>query len=155
VVEYLHATEGRRPKTLFATHYHELTDLENELARVRNFNVAVLEQGGEITFLYQIVKGSTDHSYGIYAGKVAGLPKLVLERAKTILHQLEFGHAPAAKGVPGDRKVKLEAPDGMVQLTLFDGLDHPVLETLRALDVNALTPLQALQILEDLSRKAK
>ena len=155
VVEYLHATEGRRPKTLFATHYHELTDLENELARVRNFNVAVLEQGGEITFLYQIVKGSTDHSYGIYAGKVAGLPKLVLERAKTILHQLEFGHAPAAKGVPGDRKVKLEAPDGMVQLTLFDGLDHPVLETLRALDVNALTPLQALQLLEDLSRKAK
>jgi DNA mismatch repair protein MutS len=155
VVEYLHATEGRRPKTLFATHYHELTDLENELARVRNFNVAVLEQGGEITFLYQIVKGSTDHSYGIYAGKVAGLPKPVIERAKTILHQLEFGHAPAAKGVPGDRKVKIEADDGMVQLTLFDGLDHPVLETLRALDVNALTPLQALQLLEELSRKAK
>jgi len=155
VVEYLHATEGRRPKTLFATHYHELTDLENELARVRNFNVAVLEQGGEITFLYQIVKGSTDHSYGIYAGKVAGLPKPVIERAKTILHQLEFGHAPAAKGVPGDRKVKVESDDGMVQLTLFDGLDHPVLETLRALDVNALTPLQALQLLEELSKKAK
>ncbi|MFP4579922.1 MAG: DNA mismatch repair protein MutS [Candidatus Sumerlaeia bacterium] len=155
VVEYLHSTEGRRPKTLFATHYHELTDLENELHRVRNYNVAVLEKGGDITFLYQIVKGSTDHSYGIYAGKVAGLPPSVIERAQSILHQLEFGHSPKAGGPPPDRKVKVEADDGMVQLSLFDGLDHPVLERLRNMNTDHITPMEALEILGRLVKDAR
>ncbi|NQU43451.1 DNA mismatch repair protein MutS, partial [bacterium] len=155
VVEYLHATEGRRPKTLFATHYHELSDLEDELSRVWNFNTAVLEQGGDITFLFQIVAGGADHSYGIYAGKVAGLPRSVIDRAQTILHQLEFGRAPQSATPPPDRKVKLEAEDGMVQLSLFDGLDHPALQRLRELDPNHLSPMQALELLTELAKQAK
>ncbi len=155
VVEYLHWAEGRRPKTLFATHYHELTELEDSLTRVRNWNVSVLEQGGEITFLYRIEKGSTDHSYGIYAGKVAGLPGDVIERAKSILHQLEFGQSPTGKTPAPDKKVKVDDDDGMIQLNLFEGLSHPVLDRLKELDVNSLTPLEALTLLNDLSRQAK
>ena len=154
VVEYLHATKGRRPKTLFATHYHELTDLEETFDRVENHNVAVLEQGGEITFLYKIVPGSTDHSYGIYAGKVAGLPRSVIDRAQAILHQLEFGRSPRADTPPPDKKVRVEADDGMMQLSLFDGLTHPVVERLRGLDPDELTPLEALGILSELTKEA-
>ncbi|HUT24794.1 MAG TPA: DNA mismatch repair protein MutS, partial [Sumerlaeia bacterium] len=156
VVEYLHSTEGRRPKTLFATHYHELTELEERLERVTNLNVSVLEEGGEITFLYRIVPGSTDHSYGIYAGKVAGLPRLVIDRAQTILHDLEFGRSPAhAAAPPPDRRVRVKADEGMIQLSLFDGIDHPVLERLRGIDANALTPLEALRILGELADEAR
>jgi DNA mismatch repair protein MutS len=155
VVEYLHGTEGRRPKTLFATHYHELTDLEQSLSRVKNFNVAVLEKNEEITFLYKIVPGSTDHSYGIYAAKLAGVPATAIDRAKTILFQLECGQHPNAAQTTPDRRDKVEAEDGMVQLSLFDGLTHPVLERLRQLDANTLTPLQALEILSDLIEQAK
>jgi DNA mismatch repair protein MutS len=155
IVECLHDREGRRPKTLFATHYHELTDLEKELHRVRNYNVAVLENGGEITFLYQILRGSADHSYGIYAGKVAGLPASVIERAQAILHQLEFGHSPKKGGPAPDRKVKVKADDGMIQLSLFDGLEHPVLERLRGMNINHLTPMRALEVLGDLIRIAQ
>jgi len=155
LVEYLHSTEGRRPKTLFATHYHELTDLETECRRVANFNVAVLEKEDEITFLYKIVSGSTDHSYGIYAAKVAGLPRPVIERAREILFQLECGHAPEARTPSPDRRERLDAESGMVQLSLFDGFTHPVLERLRQLDVNKITPLQALQILGELAEEAK
>ncbi|MBN1867602.1 DNA mismatch repair protein MutS [Candidatus Sumerlaeota bacterium] len=156
VVEHLHSTEGRRPKTLFATHYHELTDLEERLDRVANYNVAVLEEGGEIAFLYRIVRGGTDHSYGIYAGKVAGLPRAVIDRAQTILHQLEFGHAPQTRGGPvADRRVGVSSEDGMVQLSLFDGITHPVVERLRALDVESITPVQALQILSELAEKSR
>jgi DNA mismatch repair protein MutS len=156
VAEYLHNAPGRCPRTLFATHYHELTDLENTLDRVRNYNVAVLEQGGEITFLYKIIPGSTDHSYGIYAGKVAGLPHEVIDRAQAILHQLEFGHAPQGKEPAPDRRVKVASDTGsMVQLSLFDGPNHPVLDRLRRLDVNHLTPVQAMQLLEELTREAQ
>ncbi|HBF35195.1 TPA: DNA mismatch repair protein MutS, partial [Candidatus Sumerlaeota bacterium] len=114
-----------------------------------------------ITFLYKIIAGSADHSYGIYAGKIAGLPLPVIDRAKEILNQLEFGSnasglPPATKSLPADRHVKLK-PDanGMVQLSLFDGLDHPALEALRSTDINSLTPVQALQKLEELVNKAR
>ena len=116
---------------------------------------AVLEQGGEITFLFKIVPGSTDHSYGIYAGKVAGLPRSVIERAQAILHQLEFGRTPQADTPPPDKRVKVQADDGMLQLSLFDGLTHPVIERLRGLETDRLTPLEALRLLSEIADEVK
>ncbi|MCH8859454.1 MAG: DNA mismatch repair protein MutS, partial [Proteobacteria bacterium] len=98
VIEYLHNRKNCRPKTLFATHYHELTDLENTLERVRNANVAVLEENDEVVFLYKIVAGPTDRSYGIYAAQVAGVPEKAVARAKEILFQLECGETVRARG---------------------------------------------------------
>jgi len=157
VVEYLHNTAGRRPKTLFATHYHELAGLEGPLPRVRNYNVAVHEEEERVAFLYRILRGHTDHSYGIYAAQVAGLPRAAVQRARRILADLEKGNAIHVQtGSGADRKdapVRLE--EKTVQLTFFDLQDHPVLEKLRELEINSLTPLQALSLLAELKQGAK
>ncbi|MCX7019511.1 MAG: DNA mismatch repair protein MutS [Candidatus Sumerlaeota bacterium] len=156
VIEYLHNTKGRRPKTLFATHYHELADLEGILPRVKNYNVAVLEEADRVAFLYKIVRGSTDRSYGIYAAQVAGLPRPAIERAKRILADLEEGNAvqvAAAKHAPSPRQPREQ--ERLVQLTLFDALENPVLDELRALDPNKLTPIDALSILARLAAEAR
>jgi DNA mismatch repair protein MutS len=154
VVEYLHNTRGRRPKTLFATHYHELAELEGPLKRVKNYNVAVHEEEGKVAFLYRILRGHTDHSYGIYAAQVAGLPRSAVERARRILADLEKGNAIHIGSAPAGadkRPVKIE--ERTVQLTLFDAGDHPVLQKLRQLEPNAMTPIDALAILNDLKRQ--
>ncbi|PKO16982.1 DNA mismatch repair protein MutS [candidate division BRC1 bacterium HGW-BRC1-1] len=152
VIEYLHNTPGRRPLTLFATHYHELVELEGPLARLKNYNVAVLEEAERVAFLYKIVRGSTDHSYGIYAAQVAGLPKAVVSRAKEILGSLEMGNAVEVvhPGDGGDSGAG--SGGGMVQLTLFDVMGHPVVERLREVNVEKLTPLEALNLLAQLRR---
>lgn len=150
VVEYLHNSTNRQPKTLFATHYHELVELEGPLARVKNYNVAVLEDNDRIAFLYRIVRGSTDRSYGIYAAQLAGLPRSVIERARKLLFDLEMDNS--IRVAPGQRGEKIE--ERVVQLTLFDAQDNPVLEKLRSVDVQQLTPLQALNLLSELSREA-
>jgi DNA mismatch repair protein MutS len=147
VIEHLHATQGCRPLTLFATHYHELAELEGRLPRVKNFNVAVHEDEEEITFLYRVVPGHTDHSYGIYAAKVAGLPEEAIQRAQEILFQLECGHSPAAGGGGA------EGTD--YQLTLFDAATHPALERLRGIDPNQLTPVEALKVLDEIVRSLR
>jgi DNA mismatch repair protein MutS len=154
VTEYLHNTKGRRPRTLFATHYHELVELEGPLPRMKNYNVAVLEEEDRVAFLYKIVRGSTDRSYGIYAAQVAGLPRSAIRRAKEILADLEMGNAvqvvgkAAAGGAP-------KPEEHMVQLTLFDTLEHPVVEKLRRIEVDKLTPIEALNLLEKLRREVK
>jgi DNA mismatch repair protein MutS len=153
VLEALHNRKGRRPKTLFATHYHELVELENHLARLRNCNVAVLEEKDKIVFLYKIVPGGTDRSYGIYAAELAGVPPDTLARAREILFDLECGNTITIK-TPG-RKPSRQATDDHTQLTFFDGLAHPVLERLRALDVNSLTPIEALKLLDELARESR
>ena len=160
VVEYLHSTEGCRPKALFATHYHELSDLADQLPHVGNLNTAVLEKGGEITFLYKIVAGATDHSYGIYAARVAGLPRTAIDRAEAVLHSLEFGSPPRAGGsanpaLKPDKRKKVDAGEGMMQLSLFDGMTHPVVERLRNVDVNAMTPVEALKTLAEMIEEAR
>ena len=140
VVEHLHARVGCR--TLFATHYHELTDLERELAGVKNLNVAVREWQEEVVFLHKIVDGAADKSYGIHVARLAGVPRAVVERAKTLLAELEERHLDAA-GQP-----RLVAPRGrgsrQLQLTLFGPAEHPLLDEIRELDLNGLTPLEAL-----------
>lgn len=158
VVEYLHHTKGRRPKTLFATHYHELAGLEGPLPRVRNYNVAVHEEEDRVAFLYRILRGHTDHSYGIYAAQVAGLPRAAVDRARRILADLEKGNAihvqaPGSDAPGKDKPVHVE--EKTMQLTFFDLQDHPVLEKVRALDINSLTPLQALSFLAEIKHDAK
>ena len=142
VVEYLHDHIGCR--TLFATHYHELTDLAKTLSSVRNLNVAVREWEDEVVFLHKIVPGAADKSYGIHVARLAGVPREVNERAKQILAQLEQEH------LTGDGRPKIGGKSrrvGDLQLTLFAGEPHPVVEKLIALDLDGLSPREALQLL--------
>ncbi|MCD6385568.1 DNA mismatch repair protein MutS, partial [Candidatus Sumerlaeota bacterium] len=159
VIEYLHNSPHCRPKTLFATHYHEVTELEEYLPRVKNYNVAVLEESDRIVFLYKIVRGSTDRSYGIYAARLAGIPPQTLERAREILQSLEDERSIDVRGpTPRHLKRQHKKESRAVQLSIFDKLtpiQHPVLKKLKELDINQLTPLQALQTLQQLIEDAK
>jgi len=143
VVEYLHEHVGCR--TLFATHYHELTDLERSLSGIKNLNVAVREWQDEVVFLHKIVEGAADKSYGIHVARLAGVPREVIERSKDILAQLEQEHL----GADGRAKIARPQPSSNqrrdVQLTLFAPAEHPLLDELRQADLNAMTPLAALQ----------
>jgi len=135
VTEFLHNAIGC--KTIFATHYHELTQLTEELAHTRNFNVAVREAGDEIVFLHRLEPGGADRSYGIHVGQLAGLPAPVVERAWQVLKLLETGHQVARRAPP--------APPDATQLGLFaPARPHPLLQELDRLDVDALSPLEAL-----------
>jgi len=153
VVEYLHAHLGCR--TLFATHYHELTDLERSLERVDNLNVAVREWEDEVVFLHKIVPGAADKSYGIHVARLAGVPREVLERSKEILAQLEQEHVDG-EGRPKIGRRQGRARRGPIQLTLFAPFEHPLLDTIRETDLNSTTPLAALDLIrrwqEELSR---
>lgn len=157
VIEYLHNKKHCNPKTLFATHYHELADLEKHLSQIKNYNVAVLEQEDKIVFLYKIVPGSTDHSYGIYAAQLAGVPEEAIRRAREILFDLECGNTVHIKSISSQKLTdkKKEISEYKIQMSLFDSLTHPALEELRKIKVENLTPLQALNILSDLVEKAK
>ncbi|MDI3339124.1 MAG: DNA mismatch repair protein MutS [Sphaerobacter sp.] len=150
VVEHLHNSPRLGCKTLFATHYHELTELEKILPRVRNFRVDVLEEGDEVVFLHRVVPGGADRSYGIHVAQLAGMPRAVVRRAREILADLE-GSAAAAEG---HRRRAMAAPQQeAIQLTLF-GVPDPIVEDLRALDVESLSPLEALTTLYELRRRA-
>jgi DNA mismatch repair protein MutS len=146
VTEHLHNVTGC--KTIFATHYHELTQLSDELAALRNFNVAVREVGDRILFVHRLEPGGADRSYGIEVGRLAGLPTPVLQRAKHLLRLLESEQlAQGMKGAPRAEPVQ--------QLGLFAAAPNPVVEKLAGLDVNSLTPVQALALLDELSRQAR
>ncbi|GIW98719.1 MAG: DNA mismatch repair protein MutS [Pirellulaceae bacterium] len=149
IVEYLHDHIGA--KTLFATHYHELTQLEKSLQGVRNYNVTVREWDDNIVFLHRIARGGADKSYGIHVAQLAGIPAAVNQRAKQVLEQLETDHLNAR----GESKITPpRRPSGTpIQLTLFDFASHPVLDKLRELNIAEMTPLQALQLLEQWQRQ--
>ncbi|HTQ38986.1 MAG TPA: DNA mismatch repair protein MutS [Pirellulales bacterium] len=142
VVEYLHDHLGCR--TLFATHYHELTDLAKTLSSVRNLNVAVREWDEQVVFLHKIVDGAADKSYGIHVARLAGVPPEVNQRAQQILAQLEQEHLDEA-GRPKMGRREKTSRVGDLQLTLFAAEVHPLVEKLRTLDLNGLSPLAALQ----------
>jgi DNA mismatch repair protein MutS len=142
VVEYLHNHPRLRAKTLFATHYHELTQLADLLPGVRNYNVAVSEVEGRVVFLHKIVEGGADRSYGIHVGQLAGLPRPVVQRAGEILHQLEKSSGKAVKIDP-------EAPR---QLALFPET-NPLVDELKEIDVNTLSPIEALNKLYEWKTK--
>jgi len=144
-VEYLHARV--RAKTLFATHYFELTELAEQLDGVKNYHVSVKETGGGIVFLRKVEPGAADRSYGIEVAKLAGLPNEVVERAREVLVQHEFAEQQATAHLsPG-------ASPPAAQLTIFTPLSQPVLEKLRDVDLNRLTPLEALNLLAELKKE--
>ncbi|MBN1641832.1 MAG: DNA mismatch repair protein MutS [Anaerolineae bacterium] len=145
MVEYIHNHPRLGAKTLFATHYHELTDLERILPRVANYNVAVAEEGDRVVFLHHIVPGGADKSYGIHVAQLAGMPRPVVHRAEEILEQLERDAARS----PSKPQPKAD----VLQLSLF-GATHPVVDAIRALDVNSLTPIEALTRLYELQHMA-
>jgi DNA mismatch repair protein MutS len=142
VVEYIHNHPSLRAKTLFATHYHELTQLADLLPGVRNYNVAVSETGGQVVFLHKIIPGGADRSYGIHVGQLAGLPSPVVQRAEQILLQLEKSSGKAIKINP-------EIPR---QMALFPET-NPLLEDIKNLDINALSPIEALNKLYEWKKK--
>jgi len=150
VVEYIHNHPRLRAKTLFATHYHELTELAQRLPHVVNYNVAVAEQGDSIVFLHRITPGAADKSYGIHVAQLAGLPRPIIHRAEEILADLEAsGDSPTRLG-PADQA----GGPAVVQLSLFGGT-HPAVDALKKLDINALSPLEALNKLYELQKMAQ
>jgi DNA mismatch repair protein MutS len=148
VSEHLHDTVGC--KTIFATHYHELTQLADTLVAVRNYNVQVREVGDQVLFLHRLQPGGADRSYGIEVGRLAGLPPVVLARAKELLALLEAEQIVPPSG--GELRPRTMAADD--QLALFGAAPHPVVERLRTLDPNRMTPLQALDVLAQLIDEA-
>jgi DNA mismatch repair protein MutS len=144
-IEYLHARV--RAKTLFATHYFELTELAEQLAGVKNYHVSVKETGGGIVFLRKVEPGAADRSYGIEVAKLAGLPNEVIARAREVLSEHESaGHQLTGHLSPG-------STPRAAQLTIFTPLSQPVLEKLREVDLNRLTPLEALNLLAELKKE--
>ncbi len=153
VAEFLHDLRGAGVKTLFATHYHELTDLVKVKPRVKNFNIAVKEWNDEIIFLHKIVEGGTNRSYGIQVARLAGIPDKVIKRAKKVLSNIKHtGHVLGAKEDTRDEK-KL-SNSGQVQLSLFRAPENVIFEKLRELDIASMTPLEALNYLSRLKEKA-
>jgi DNA mismatch repair protein MutS len=157
IFEYIHENRGHA-KTLFATHYHELNEMEESFQRIRNYNVSVREANGKVIFMRKLVRGGSEHSFGIHVAKLAGMPSSIIQRANQILKDLETDHSqsPIANGQEtiGSGKATVSAPSGM-QLSFFQ-LDDPVLEQIRDevknLDINNLTPLDALNKLSEIKK---
>ena len=153
IVEYIHENPKAHARTLFATHYHELNEMERQLSRVKNYNVSVKESDGRIIFLRKLVRGGSEHSFGIHVAKIAGMMPSIVKRAEQVLHELERNNSGDAISRP--KTEKLSVPDTSAQLSFFQ-LDDPVLSQVRdeilGLDVNNLTPLEALNKLSDIQR---
>lgn len=150
ITEYLHENKMAKPKTLFATHYHELNEMSGTFKRIKNYNVSVKELGNKIIFMRKLVPGGSAHSFGIHVAKMAGMPKAVLNRADQILLQLEKSHS-------GDLKAEAKAiaADANMQLSFFQ-LDDPVLmqikDEIEKIDINTLTPVEALMKLNEIKK---
>ena len=145
VLEYVADKRKLGAKTLFATHYHELTEMENEIKGIRNYNIAVKKRGDDITFLRRIVRGGADESYGIEVAKLAGIPETVTNRAKQILQKT------IEEGVTVTKTVR----EDDLQFPISFGSNNEIIEELKAIDVNILTPIESMSILSELSKKAK
>ncbi|MDQ6659912.1 MAG: DNA mismatch repair protein MutS, partial [Chloroflexota bacterium] len=151
IVEYLHNNKRCGARTLFATHYHELVEVAQLLPRIRCMNVAVTEEGGKVVFLRKIVPGGADRSYGVHVAQLAGIPKPVLHRAEEILQELEN---------KGDARARRKAMKNMAmpaswQMTLFASEEHPLVEEIKELAIDELTPIEAISKLYELQQKAK
>ena len=154
MVEYLHNNTSARPKTLFATHYHELNEMSDTMPRIRNYHVAVKEVGKTVVFLRKLMQGGTERSFGVHVARIAGMPKSVVERAEYLLNG--FGKANVAGAVNSERPKKSATPSVPdIQLSMFQ-LEDPVLiqirDQIRGLDINSLTPLEALNKLNEIKK---
>jgi DNA mismatch repair protein MutS len=154
VAEYLHDLKSRGVKTLFATHYHELTELSKTKPRVKNFNILVKEWNDEIIFLRKLAEGGTNRSYGIQVARLAGIPPGVIARAKKILYNIEQGEYDSI-GTPYLKKGTQNVAGGPVQLDLFRKPENPILDKLSNADITRMTPIEALNLLNELQEKLK
>jgi DNA mismatch repair protein MutS len=150
VCEHLHVLGA---KTLFATHYHHLNELSERLPGVRNYRVAVKEEGKHIVWLRKIVPGGTDRSYGIQVARLAGIPEAVIERAGEVLADLEASSGSVAGGLPS-ATVRVSEKPAKLQLSLFDVEEHPAVAELRRLELSTMTPIEALSVLFQLQKRA-
>ena len=153
IVEYLHETPKARARTLFATHYHELNEMEKNFSRIKNYNVSVREVDGRVIFLRKLERGGSEHSFGIHVAEIAGMPRSIVKRSNVILKQLEADNASVGKAGKPVSQIA-DTREGM-QLSFFQ-LDDPVLIQVRdeilGLDINNLTPVEALNKLNDIKR---
>lgn len=151
IAEFLHENSKFQPKTMFATHYHELNNMAKEFGRIKNYNVSVKEIDKKIHFLRKLVEGGSEHSFGIHVAKVAGMPTVIVKRAETILSDLEIN-----KSEKGDRKIYNNKNSNKQQLSFFQ-LDDPILSDIRNeienLDIDSLTPVEALILLNEIKKK--
>jgi DNA mismatch repair protein MutS len=161
IVEYLHQNPARNARTLFATHYHELNELSELYPRVKNFKADVREYGGKVIFLHKITEGSADHSYGIHVAEMAGLPKAVTSRAKEILKNLESFELSATESaslpnagtkMPKPRRVISKNKEGDLQIDIFQLGDEELREKIKNVDVNNLTPVEALNKIVEIKK---
>ncbi|NLZ95401.1 MAG: DNA mismatch repair protein MutS, partial [Bacteroidales bacterium] len=155
IVEYIHENPKARAKTLFATHYHELNEMEKSFKRIKNYNISVKEIDNKIIFLRKLVRGGSEHSFGIHVAQMAGMPPSITQRAESILHEMEQHNRKDGIGKPLDQIV--EKREGF-QLSFFQ-LDDPILSQVRDeiinLDVNNLTPVDALNKLNEIKKIIK
>ena len=153
IVEYLHEHPKAQARTLFATHYHELNEMEKNFKRIKNFNVSVKEVEGKVIFLRKLMPGGSEHSFGIHVAEIAGMPRSIVKSANTILKQLEADNA--GVGSTGAQKIEVTKKQEGMQLSFFQ-LDDPVLcqirDEIRGLDINNLTPVEALNKLNEIKR---
>lgn len=152
IVEYIHDHGKMHPKTLFATHYHELNEMEHSFERIVNYNVSVLERDGKVVFLRKLAKGGSEHSFGIHVARLAGMPQSIVKRADTVLRQLEKSNSEADAAI-SRRLDSIDNPSDGIQMSLFQ-LDDPVLSQIRdeilRTDIDTLTPVAALNKLNDI-----
>ena len=155
IVEYLHEQPKAKARTLFATHYHELNEMEKLFSRIKNYNVSVKEVDGKVIFLRKLMRGGSEHSFGIHVAEIAGMPKSIVKRANVILKQLEEDNSGVGSEAGRPVVEKISKPSESAQLSFFQ-LDDPVLTQIRdeilGLDVNNLTPVDALNKLDDIKK---
>ena len=155
IVEYLHEHQGAQARTLFATHYHELNEMEKNFSRIKNYNVSVKELNGKVIFLRKLMRGGSEHSFGIHVAEIAGMPKSIVSRANLILKQLEADNASVGVDQPATSRIASSASNNGMQLSFFQ-LDDPVLCQIRdeilGLDINNLTPVEALNKLNEIKK---
>ena len=154
IVEHIHENPKAHARTLFATHYHELNEMEKMLPRVKNYNVSVKEMDGKVIFMRKLVRGGSEHSFGIHVAKIAGMTPNVVARAEQVLKELEANNSGDGISRPKTETIQSVSKSG-VQLSFFQ-LDDPVLCQIRDeimnLDINSLTPLEALNKLNEIKR---
>ena len=154
IVEYLHEQPRAQARTLFATHYHELNEMEKNFTRIKNYNVSVKELNNKVIFLRKLMRGGSEHSFGIHVAQIAGMPKNIVKRAEVILSQLENENSQTGRVTKLSAEQIQQSREGM-QLSFFQ-LDDPVLSQVRdeilGLDINQLTPLEALNKLNEIKR---
>ena len=156
IAEFLHENPKAKSKTLFATHYHELNEMHKRFDRIKNYNVSVKEMGKKVLFLRKLVPGGSAHSFGIHVARMAGMPNFVVQRAEQVLKDLESSHASvgsSSKGKKSTKEVLNESAN--MQLSFFQ-LNDPVLQNIHdeliSIDINTLTPVEALMKLHEIKK---